>query len=413
MTVALRRTFSSLAVPNYRRYFAGQAVSVSGNWMQTVAELWLILKLTGSGLLVGLTPAMQFLPLLLVGAWGGVLADRLPKHRLLMTTQALMALPALALWLLYVGGGVEPWMVLALVFVRGAINAVDNPTRQSFAAELVGPDRLVNAVSLNSVVINTGRVVGPALAGVVIATAGVGPCFLLNALSFAAMLAALATMDRSALHARRPAARQRGQVRSALRHVTATPALWIPLAMMVVVGTLSYNFQVLLPLLAHDTWHGSASTYAALTVAMGAGSLLGALAAGHRARVSPRLLVGAALSLGTAELAVAGAPTLALQAAALVPLGALTVTFATGVNSTLQLAVDPALRGRVMALYSIVFLGSTPIGSPLVGWLAQAAGPRAGLLLGALAALATGLAAQAAFHREHAPASARREHAPA
>jgi predicted MFS family arabinose efflux permease len=404
VTVALRRTFSSLAVPNYRRYFAGQVVSVSGNWMQTVAELWLVLKLTGSGLAVGLTPALQFLPILLAGAWGGVLADRLPKHRLLMTTQALMALPALALWLLYSQGAVEPWIVLALVLVRGSVNAIDNPTRQSFVVELVGADRLVNAVSLNSVVVNTGRIVGPAVAGVLIATAGVGPCFLVNALSFGAMLVALASMDRSALHASRPAARERGQVRSALRHVTATPELWIPLAMMVVVGTLSYNFQVLLPLLANDTWHGTASTYATLTVAMGAGSLLGALAAGHRGRVSPGLLVGAALSLGAVELGVAGAPTLALQAAALVPLGALTVTFATGVNSTLQLAVDPALRGRVMALYSIVFLGSTPIGSPIVGWLAQIAGPRAGLLLGALAALAAGLAARAAFDRVRAPA---------
>ena len=402
MTVALRRTFSSLAVPNYRRYFAGQVVSVSGNWMQTVAELWLVVKLTHSGLLVGLTPAFQFLPILLFGAWGGLLADRMSKRRLLMVTQTLMIAPALTLFVLYQEGVVVPWMVYALVFVRGCVNAVDNPTRQSFPIELVGPDRLVNAVSLNSVIITTGRIVGPAIAGVVIAAAGVGPCFLLNALSFAAMLAALAAMNPAELHRAPRLERNQGQLRGALRHVAATPGLWIPLGMMVVVGTLSYNFQVLLPLLADMTWHGSATTYATLTTAMGVGALLGALEAGHRSRVSPALLVGAALAMGTVELIAAGAPTLAAEIAALVPLGALTITFSTGVNSSLQLAVDPALRGRIMALYSIVFLGSTPIGAPLVGWMAEAAGPRTGFVLGAVAALVAGIAARAAFARDGA-----------
>jgi MFS family permease len=396
----VRRTFASLSVPNYRRYFSGQIVSITGNWMQTVAEMWLMVQLTGSGVSVGLTAALQFLPMLLFGAWGGLLADRMSKRRLLTITQSLMALPALTLWLLTVNGSVEVWMVFALVFVRGCVNAIDNPARQSFVMEMVGPDRVVNAVALNSVIIQTARILGPAAAGGVIALIGVGPCFLINALSFAAMIGALRAMDPVALHAP-PAAASRGpgQLRLALRYVARTPALCIPLAMMAVVGTLAYNFQVLLPLLARFTWHGTASTYTALAVAMGLGSVGGALLAGARARVGPRLLVGAAALFGVVELLVAAAPDVRLQLAALIPLGAVSVTFAAGVNSALQLAVDPAMRGRVMALYSVVFLGSTPIGAPLVGWIAEVAGPRGGLLLGAVAALATAAGGAVAFAR--------------
>jgi MFS family permease len=399
VSAALRRSLTSLAVPNYRRYFAGQIVSVSGNWMQLVAEMWLIVQLTGSGVSVGLTAGLQFVPILLFGAWGGLLADRLPKRRVLMTTQALMALPALTLFALYEWGTVAPWMVYALVLVRGSVNAVDNPTRQSFVIELVGPDRLVNAVSLNSVIVQSARIIGPATAGAVIALTGVGTCFAFNALSFIAMLVALAGMDRAALRVAPPAERRRGDLRAALRHVRRAPALWIPLGMMALVGTLSFNFQVLMPLLASQTWHGTALTYALLTAAMAAGSVAGALASGARGRVSPRLLVVAATGFGVLELAAAMAPSLPLQVAALVPLGAMTVTFSAGVNSTIQLAVDPAMRGRVMALYSVVFLGSTPIGAPLVGWLAEIAGPRAGMALGAAAALLAAALASGAYQR--------------
>jgi MFS family permease len=399
VTAALGRSFRSLSVPNYRRYFAGQVVSLSGNWMQTVAEVWLILRLTGSGTMVGLAAALQFLPVLVAGAWGGLLADRVSKRRLLTITQALMALPALSLWALTASGAVESWMVLALIFTRGAVNAVDNPARQSFVVEMVGPERVVNAVSLNSVLVHTARIVGPAAAGAVIAFLGVAPCFLLNALTFAAMLVALRRMDPDQLIAAPVAAREGGQLRSALRYVLATPALRIPLAMMAVVGTLSFNFQVLLPLLARFTWHGNASAYAALTAAMGIGSVGGALASGARGRVSPRILTFAAVGFGSLMLLAAVAPTFPLQLAALVPLGAMSVTFAAGVNSALQLAVEPAMRGRVMALYSVVFLGSTPIGGPIAGWLSEAAGPRAGLVLGGLAAVTAGLVARRAFAR--------------
>ena len=405
MTAALGRSFRSLSVPNYRRYFAGQVVSLSGNWMQTVAEVWLILRLTGSGTMVGLAAALQFLPVLVAGAWGGLLADRVSKRRLLTITQALMALPALALWALTATGVVVPWMVLALIFVRGAVNAVDNPARQSFVVEMVGAERVVNAVSLNSVLVHTARIVGPATAGAVIAILGVAPCFLLNALTFVAMLVALRRMDPGQLIAAPVASREGGQLRSALRYVLATPTLRIPLAMMAVIGTLSFNFQVLLPLLARFTWNGNASAYAALTAAMGVGSVAGALASGARGRVTPRILTVAASAFGAVMLLPAVAPTFPLQLLALVPLGAASVTFAAGVNSALQLAVEPAMRGRVMALYSVVFLGSTPIGGPIAGWLSEAAGPRAGLVMGGIAALVAGLVARRAFARGAAAAA--------
>jgi MFS family permease len=397
VSAAVARTFRSLGVPNYRRYFVGQVVSISGNWMQNVAEMWLIVKLTGSGVSVGLTAGLQFLPILLFGAWGGLLADRFPKRTLLTCTNLAMAVPASALWLLTVSHSVVVWMVYAEVLLRGVINALDNPARQAFVVEMVGRDRVVNAVALNSVIVHSSRIVGPALAGVVIAVLGVGQCFAFNAATFLVMIVALRLMDRAQLHTPPPRPREPGALRVALRYVRDTPELRVPLLMMTVVGTISFNFQVLLPLLASFTWHGTASTYALLTAAMGVGSVAGALAAGARGRVTPRLLVLASLAFGVAELLTAIAPTLPLQVAALPFVGAASVTFAAGVNSSLQIAVEPVMRGRVMALYSVVFLGSTPIGAPLVGWLAEALGPRAGLLAGATAALLAAAGARAAF----------------
>jgi MFS family permease len=403
VTAAVERTFSSLKVPNYRRYFGGQVVSITGNWMQIVGEMWLMVKLTGSGVSVGLTAGLQFLPVLLFGAYGGLLADRMPKRRLLTYTQLSLMVPALTLFALAATGAAKPWMVLALVLVRGTVLALDNPARQSFVVEIVGADRVVNAVALNSVVVHCSRILGPALAGTIIALIGIAPCFAVNAASFLGMLIALRTMDPSKLLTPKPVSRKPGEVRSALRYVMRTPELRIPLAMMALVGTISFNFQVLLPLLADFTWHGTAATYAMLTAAMGVGSVCGALAAGARGRVTPRLLIVASSLFGVSMLLAALAPTLPLQILALVPLGAASVTFAAGVNSSLQIAVEPVMRGRVMALYSIVFLGSTPIGAPLMGWLAEAAGPRAGLVAGAAAALVAALAAAYAFGGEVAP----------
>jgi MFS family permease len=399
VTPRLRRTFEALGVPNYRRYFAGQVVSLSGNWMQTVAELWLVLSLTGSAFAVGVTTALQFTPMLLVGALGGVIADRHDKRRLLMLTQALMALPALVLFGLAATGVLEPWMIFALVFARGAVNALDNPARQSFLVELVGRDRLINAVGLNSALVQTARVLGPAGAGIVIATLSVKDCFLLNALSFGAMLWALRRMDPGELNRSEPAPRKRGQLRSALRYVRRTPRLLIPLSMMAVAGTLSFNFQVLLPLLARFSFHGNAGTYATLTSAMGAGAIVGALAIGTRKRVPPAFLSGAALVFGGALTLAALAPTLDLELIALVLTGMASVTFAASVNSALQLGAKPAMRGRVMSLYSVVFFGSTPIGGPLMSFIAGHSGPRTSMLVGAAAALAAGLLARVAYRR--------------
>ena len=221
MSAALRRSVTSLQIPNYRRYFAGQIVSLSGNWMQMVAEMWLILELTGSGVAVGVTSALQFLPILLFGAWGGVLADRWPKRNLLVVTQTAMAVPALVLWALTASGAVEPWMVFGLVFVRGAVNSVDNPTRQSFVIEMVGADRVVNAVGLNSVLIHAARILGPAGAGALILTVGVAPCFLINAATFGAMILALRAMDSQRLsQPARPESEDERGVGAALSYVT-------------------------------------------------------------------------------------------------------------------------------------------------------------------------------------------------
>jgi MFS family permease len=399
VSAAVRRSFDSLSVPNYRRYFAGQIVSLSGNWMQMVAEVWLVLSLTGSGVAVGMTTALQFLPILLFGAWGGVLADRFAKRRLLILTQALMAAPALALLAISASGVVAPWMVMALVFVRGTVNAVDNPTRQSFAIEMVGPDRVVNAVSLNSVLVHSARLVGPAVAGILIATVGVGPCFALNALSFAAMIVALWGMDPAQLRAAPPAGREPGAVREGLRYVLRTPELAVPLGLMALVGTLGLNFQVILPLLARFSFDGGPSAYAALVSAMGVGSVIGAIATGAHGRTDARLIAGAALAFGAFALLAAAMPSLALEIPVLALLGASAVTFAAAINSSLQLAVEPRMRGRVMALYSVVFLGSTPIGGPLVGWLSEAYDPRAALLLAASAGLSAAWAGHVALAR--------------
>jgi MFS family permease len=397
VTAALDRTFSSLRVRNYRRYIAGQVVSISGNWMQIVAEMWLIVQLTGSGAAVGITAGLQFLPILLFGAWGGVLADRFDKRTLLTLTQTLMALPAIALWALTAGGQVETWMVFALVLARGSVLAFDNPARQAFVSEIVGSDRVVNAVALNSVIVHSSRIVGPAAAGALIALLGVAACFAVNAATFVVMILALRLMDPALLQRAERVQRARGQLRAGVAYVRRTPELRVPLLMMVVIGTVSFNFQVLLPLLASETWDGNAATYATLTAVMAVGSVLGALAAGARGRVTDGLLVGSAALFGVAELLAAIAPTLTWQALALVPLGAASVTFAAGVNSSLQLAAEPMLRGRVMALYAMVFLGSTAIGAPLIGWLADAAGPRTGLLAGGAAALLAAGWARATF----------------
>ncbi len=392
----LGRSFASLQVPNYRLYFGGQVVSLAGNWMQIVAELWLILSLTGSGFAVGMATALQFTGILLFGALGGALADRFDKRKLLMVSQAGMAIPAFLLFLLVITGTVTAWMVFVVIALRGLVLAVDNPTRQAFVIEIVGPDRVVNAVSLNSVLVHSARISGPAIAGVIIALWGMGPCFGLNTLSFAAMLLALVRMDPAKLnHPKRD--KGRAGVRHALRHIRGRRELREPLLLMAALGTVGFNFQVIIPILADRTFTGSVTAYSLMMIAMGAGSIAGALTVGTRKRVSRKMIAGAALGFGIGSMLAAAAPTLELEMVALALLGVCAVTFAAGINSTLQLKAAPEMRGRVMAIYSIVFLGSTAIGGPLTGLVAQALDPRASLAMAGLAGLA--VAASAAWGR--------------
>ena len=381
-------TFAALGTPNYRRYFIGQAISLVGTWMQTVGQAWLVLQLTGSGTALGLVMAAQFLPVLALAPYGGLLVDRADKRRLLVGTQAALGLLALALGVLTVSGVVELWMVVVLAVLLGVVNAVDTPGRQAFALEMVGREQIRNAVTLNSLLVNGARAAGPAVAGILIATIGLGACFLVNAASYVAVLAALAGMDRSALLPSPPAERARGQVREGLRYVRRTGGLLVPLLMVGLIGTLAFEFSVVLPVLAQRTFDGGAGTYALLTSAIGAGAILGGLATAGRRGTGIRALTWAALAFALALAMAAAAPTLATAVAALMLVGAASITFLATGNSTIQLTSEPAFRGRVMALWAVAFLGSTPIGGPIVGMVADALTPRSGLALGAIACLA-------------------------
>ena len=396
-------SFASLQIRNYRLYFGGQAVSLAGNWMQIVAELWLVLSLTDSGLAVGIATALQFTGILLFGALGGSLADRIDKRKLLMISQTGMMVPALLLFLLAASGSAEAWMVFVVIALRGLVLAVDNPARQAFVIEIVGPDHVLNAVSLNSVLVHSARITGPAIAGLVIAFWDVAPVFALNTLSFAAMLLALAKMHPARLH-RPDRDRPRGNFRQALRHVAARRELRVPLILMLVLSTVGFNFQVVLPLLADRSFNGEVSAYSLLMIAMAVGSILGALTVGTKKRVSRELITASALGFGITSLMAAAAPTLALEMLSLGLLGICSVTFAAGINSGLQLAAAPEIRGRVMAIYSIVFLGSTVVGGPIAGLLGEAVSPRAPLVAAGFAGLLVAGGAYFAWSERFAPA---------
>ncbi len=386
----VRRTISSLAVHNFRLYFFGQMVSLSGTWMQSVAQAWLVLKLTGSGTALGLLVALQFLPVLLLGPLGGLVADRCDKRRLLYATQTSAGLLALALGILVSFDVVRLWMVFALAAGFGLVNAVDSPARQTFVHEMVGAHELPNAVTLNSVMVNLARAVGPAVAGALIATVGLGPCFLINAGSYLAVLTALALMRAHELHPTAPQPRAKGQLREGFRYVRSTPALSTPLLMMAVIGTLAYEFGVILPLMARFTFHGDAGTYGLMSSCMGIGSVVGGLYVASHRRVGGTALALNAVAFGVVLLMAAAAPNLAIELVALVLIGVTSIGFLSRGNATLQLTTAPEMRGRVMALWAVAFLGSTPIGGPIIGWIGQNLGPRYGLGLGGLAALAAG-----------------------
>jgi MFS family permease len=394
-----RVTFAALAIPNYRRYIAGQSISLIGTWMQMAAQSWLVLTLTGSATTLGVIVALQTLPVLLLGPYGGVIADRVDKRRLIVALQIAMGVQALVLGVLTVTGAVRLWEIGALAALLGLNNAFENPARQSFMLEMVGAESLRNAVSLNSVLVNVARVIGPAVAGVLIATLGEGVCFLVNAASFVAVVASLTTLDRSAIFPSTPSGREPGQLREGLRYVRSTPELGVPLLMMALAGCLAYEFQVTLPVMARQGLHAGATGYGFMTAAMGVGAVVGGLFVAAKGRTGLPTLVAAATAFGVVLVFAGLAPSLPAELFALALAGGASISFMATGNSTLQLNAAPSMRGRVMSLWFVAFQGSTPIGGPVVGWVMAQAGARAGLGLGGVTCLVVALLGLVAIRR--------------
>ncbi|MFG2956121.1 MFS transporter [Streptomyces sp. NPDC048291] len=389
-TPAARRSsmFSSLKVRNYRLFFAGQVVSNIGTWMQRIAQDWLVLSLTGSATAVGVTTALQFLPMLLFGLYGGVLVDRLNKRRALLVTQTSMALTGIALALLTLSGNVQVWQVYLAAFVVGLATVVDNPARQSFVSEMVGPDQLQNAVSLNSANFQSARLVGPAVAGLMITGVGTGWAFLFNGLSFVAPLVGLLLMRGRDLHVVQRTPKGRGQLREGLRYVAGRPDLTWTIILIGFIGTFGFNFPVYLSAFADDVFHAGAGSYSLFNTLMAAGSLAGALLAARRGTAKMRVMLAAAVAFGGLELVAATAPSLWLFSLLMIPIGMFGMTVNVTANTTVQMGTDPAMRGRVMALYMMVFMGGSPIGAPIAGWITDTYGVRAGLAVGGAIAAA-------------------------
>jgi MFS family permease len=379
--------FRALAVRNYRFFFFGQIVSISGTWMQSVAQAWLVLKLSNNGALLGIVIALQTLPVLLFGAWGGVIADRFDKRKILVCTQVAAALLAVLLGVLTLTGVVTVWMVGAVAFGLGMVNVIDIPTRQAFVSEMVGREHMINAITLNGVIMNSGRLVGPAIAGVLIATVGIAPCFLINAASYGAVIAGLLWIRGRELFRAKPVPRAPGQLVEGIRYVWRTPELRTPLLMMALVGTFAYEFTVTLPIFTKFTFHQGAEVFGLMTSFMAGGSVLGGLVTAARAKPTARRLGIACAVFGVLILMTAAAPTLPLALLLLLGTGAASIFFAAMCNTTIQLTASSAMRGRVMALYAVAFMGSTPIGGPVVGFIGQQWGGRAALAVGGLSAL--------------------------
>ncbi|CAB4898000.1 MAG: MFS transporter [Actinobacteria bacterium] len=384
-------TFAALAIPNYQKFFAGQAISLVGTWIQSVAIAWLILEITGSPASIGLAVALQFLPVLIFGPYGGVIVDRVDKRRLLIVTQALSGIQAGLLAILVLTGNANIGFVLALSLFLGFIYVFDMPARSAFVREMVPLELVRNAVSLTSVVINGARVVGPALSGVLIATIGLGWCFAANAASFIGVLTAYALMKTGELIAVEPIERAPGQLREGMKYVWSNPDLRVPLIMMAVVGTLTYEFNVVLPALAAETFQSGAQSLGWLSAAMGLGAVIGGLISATRQTSGVKAIAVASIVFGFAVLTSAVMPNVLWSCIALIPVGAASIWFTSAGNSAMQLHTEPHMRGRVMSLWTVAFIGSTPVGAPIVGWVAETAGPRWALGVGAAAAVGAGL----------------------
>jgi len=389
--------FSSLRNRNYRLFAAGQVISNSGTWMQRTAQDWLVLQLThGSGSALGIAAGLQFLPLLLFSLWGGTIADRFPKRRILVITQALMGALALILGILTITGTVRLWHVYLLAFALGLVTVVDNPTRQTFVTEMVGRGDMANAIALNSAIFNLARIAGPAVAGIVIGLVGTPAAFLVNTASYGAVITGLVLMRPGELFPTRLAGRAPGQTRETLRYLHGAPRIWLPMTMLFFVATFGMNFQVTTALMSRGVFHTGAGAFGLASTMYAAGALGGALLAARRRNPSVRLQIAVALAFGILEAATGLMPAYWAFLLMLLPTGLSVVLYTTAANSATQLGTDPQIRGRVMGVYMLVFLGGAPIGSPLIGWVAEQFGPRMSLISGgvisAIAAIVIGLA---------------------
>jgi MFS family permease len=394
ITHVWRRTFASArGSRNFRLFLTGQFISAIGTWMTFTATSWLILTLTGSGTALGINAALAFGPVLVLGPWGGVLADRFDKRRILTFTQSTAAVISLSLATIVFTDVVSLWMVFALSLASGIVISIDNPARQSFYVEMVGEGTLTNAVSLNSAAFTGARIIGPALAGILIATVGMAICFLIDGISYLAVLGALLAMHGAEMHAQRRSTRERGHLVAGLRYVWETDALRRPLLVMAVVFTFVFEWQVLVPLLANHTFHAGPGAFGLLSAAAGVGSFIGAIMAANRNERPSMHGLGVWLAaVGVTMALVSVAPTLPVAMVLMVPIGFFAMSFMITGNTMLQLEAKPQARGRVMALYGVVFLGSTPIGAPLVGWLAEILGARLMFLAAGSLAVAVAVA---------------------
>jgi MFS family permease len=376
-------------VRNFRLFATGQVISNTGTWMQRVAQDWLVLELThGSGTAVGIATGLQFLPLLLFSLWGGMIADRYSKRRILIVTQATMGALALVLGILAVTGAVRVWQVFLLAFGLGMATVVDNPTRQSFAVEMVGKSDLRNAIALNSAVFNLARIVGPAVAGLVIGLIGTSSAFFLNAASYLAVIVSLVLMRESELRPAERVARAKGQLREGLSYVRSKPDLLLTMALVFFVATFGMNFQVTTALMSRVVFHTGAGKFGLASAVFAVGALIGALVAARRSRAGMRLLVGTSLAFGLLEIATGLMPTYWAFLILLIPTGLTVISFSTSCNYSVQLGTAAEMRGRVMGIYMLVFLGGAPLGSPLTGVVAQHFGTRIAIIGGGLISVA-------------------------
>lgn len=383
-------TFRSLRVRNFRLFFGGQLISQVGNWSTLVAQSLLVLALTDSGIALGLLAAAQFGPVLVLGPWAGLVADRSDKRKLLLTVQSIAMVQSFALAALAFSGSPPVAAIYAIAFVGGITMAFDNPARRSFVVEMVPEADIPNAVSLNSAMMTSSRVVGPALAGLVISTAGFGWAFLVDAVSYVAVLIALYGIRPAELRRAPVTPRAPGQVREGLRYVHATPELWVPLVMMTVVGTLAFNFQVVFPLFVTRDLGSTTTTFTLLFSMVSLGALVGALAVARRTDVTVRTVASSSVGFGGALALISLAPTSAVAFPLGFLVGLASISFLTASTAIVQLRSDPTMRGRVLALQAMVFLGSTPVGGPIVGAIAENYGARWAVALGAAAALGAG-----------------------